>query len=139
MDYKMAVTMMIAGLLSTMNIWTIRAEHVRFHLNDIYMIILMTGWSLLIGSVVHGHQSSHHILYYIIVIVATIYAIRNQTFINDAQFLNGMIPHHSMAILMAKKIKEKTTNPRIHSLAKNIIETQEREIREMKTLSQLTQ
>jgi uncharacterized protein (DUF305 family) len=63
-----------------------------------------------------------------LLICITFYAIRKQTFVSDEQFLKGMIPHHSMAILMAKKIKEKTHNDDIKQLADNIIKTQTTEI-----------
>jgi uncharacterized protein (DUF305 family) len=44
----------------------------------------------------------------------------------------GMIPHHSMAIHMSKKLLEKENN--IEDLAKNIIKTQEEEIIYMKSI-----
>ena len=45
-----------------------------------------------------------------------------------------MIPHHSMAILMSKKLKEKDviTNNVIDNLVNNIILTQQEEINIMK-------
>ena len=38
------IIMIIAGLLSSMNVWTDKLRDIRLHLNDIYMAILMTGW-----------------------------------------------------------------------------------------------
>ena len=40
----MFVTMFLAGLLSTMNVWVDKYEDMRFSLNDLYMTLLMTGW-----------------------------------------------------------------------------------------------
>jgi Na+-transporting NADH:ubiquinone oxidoreductase subunit NqrC len=63
-----------------------------------------------------------------------IYCVRTQFLIDDEQFLNGMIPHHSMAILMAQNIKKKTTNKEIKKLADNIIDTQTKEIELMDSI-----
>jgi uncharacterized protein (DUF305 family) len=43
-----------------------------------------------------------------------------------------MIEHHSMALLTSNKILEKTDNYNVSKLAKNIIQKQEDEIRDMK-------
>ena len=59
-----------------------------------------------------------------------LYMIRSQTFINESQYLLGMIPHHSMAVLMSKRLLEKNLplEPEIKQLATNIISSQESEI-----------
>ncbi len=49
----------------------------------------------------------------------------------DKAFIDAMIPHHESAIDMANVAVEKTDNPRISSLANNIIEAQRREIEQM--------
>jgi uncharacterized protein (DUF305 family) len=51
--------------------------------------------------------------------------------IKDKQYLEGMIEHHSMALLTSKEILKKTDDYNIAKLAKNIIQTQKDEIREM--------
>ena len=33
---------LIAGLLSTMNVWAAKFDHIRIHLNDIYMACLQS-------------------------------------------------------------------------------------------------
>jgi hypothetical protein len=60
-------------------------------------------------------------------LVATnIYFIRNQFLITETQYKLGMIPHHSMAIHMSKKLLEKENN--IENFLKHLINTQENEI-----------
>jgi uncharacterized protein (DUF305 family) len=54
--------------------------------------------------------------------------------IDDKQYLNGMIEHHSMALLTSEEILKKTNNYNIAKLAKNIIQKQQDELREMKGL-----
>ena len=61
-----------------------------------------------------------------------IYLYRSQVLIGDKEFLNDMIEHHSMAILTSEEILKKTKNPEVEKLAKGIIQTQTKEIDEMK-------
>jgi uncharacterized protein (DUF305 family) len=66
--------------------------------------------------------------------------IRNQSFISPSQYITGMIPHHSMAITMSKRLLEKGYNLEnkkyieLKKLLLNIISTQEREIDILKKL-----
>jgi uncharacterized protein (DUF305 family) len=57
-------------------------------------------------------------------------AIREQTAINDRQFLKSMIPHHAGAILMCKEANIK--DPEIKKLCEEIVASQKREIDQMK-------
>lgn len=57
---------------------------------------------------------------------------RNQSLIDDTRFMKSMIPHHSIAINNARKAR--ISDPRVRKLADQIIESQVREIREMKLL-----
>lgn len=126
----MIVISVIAALLSTMNVWVDNVDDMRFHLNDVYMAMLMTSWMVLLNAAYIGN--------FVVVVIGlisvgiVIYMIRNQSFINVCQFSKGMIPHHSMAILMAKEIKNKTKDDKIIQLADNIINSQTEEIQLMK-------
>ena len=57
---------------------------------------------------------------------------RGQVLIDDVRFMQSMIPHHSIAINNARKAG--ITDPRVRKLADGIIESQVREIAEMKLL-----
>lgn len=63
-----------------------------------------------------------------------VYLYRNQIAINDKQYVEGMIEHHSMALLTSEEILKKTNDYNIAKLAKNIIQTQNDEIRTMREL-----
>lgn len=63
-----------------------------------------------------------------------IYLYRKQVAIKDKEYVKGMIEHHSMAVFMSEEILKKTDNYNIAKLAKNIIQSQKDEIREMKEL-----
>lgn len=57
---------------------------------------------------------------------------RQQALIGDIGFMKSMIPHHSIAINNARKAS--ISDPRVRELADQIIESQIREIEEMKRL-----
>jgi hypothetical protein len=59
-------------------------------------------------------------------------ANRSQTVIDDTRFMKAMIPHHSIAVNNARKAS--ISDPRVRELADEIIESQIREIAEMKLL-----
>lgn len=126
-DLKMIISSVLAGLFSSMNIYTDKFQDTRFHLNDVYMIVLMTSLMMILMQVLNHHYDHTTILIGITVLIS-LYCIRRQALITDRQFLKGMIPHHSMAVHMSKYILKRTHNPRIKQLARKIIRSQNQEI-----------
>ncbi len=124
--------MMISGVLSSMNIWADSISDISLSLNDIYMSLLMSGWMILFMAILEINIPV--IFISILIIVITFIAIRKQLFINENQYLRGMIPHHSMAITMSKKLQDNDPNNRIPQLLNNIIKTQRNEIEYMKKI-----
>lgn len=59
---------------------------------------------------------------------------RSQALVDDTTFMRAMIPHHSIAINNARKAS--ISDPRVRKLADQIIESQTREIAEMKLLTE---
>jgi len=51
----------------------------------------------------------------------------------DKAFIEEMIPHHQLAIMMANMLQSGTNRPEMQQLAKNIIESQSKEIQQMQT------
>ncbi len=49
----------------------------------------------------------------------------------DKAFIEQMIPHHQMAIMMARMLEAGTNRPEMQQLAKNIIKSQSEEIQQM--------
>ena len=64
--------------------------------------------------------------------LASFWATRAQAFINDRQFVESMIPHHSGAILMCREAK--LTDPELVSLCQAITQAQREEIQQMETI-----
>jgi hypothetical protein len=124
----MFFVMIISGLLSTMNIWVDKLDDIRLSINDIYMSLLMTGWMFLFMGLFYREKQI--IIIGIFLVIINIWCIRQQFFITEKQYKLGMIPHHSMAIHMSKKLLQKKNN--IQSFAENIIKNQENEIEFMK-------
>jgi len=122
--FIMFFIMILSGLLSTMNVWVDKVNDIRFSINDIYMALLMTGWMFLFMGLIYQEISVFFIG--LSLIIFNIWCIRNQFLITERQYKLGMIPHHSMAVHMSKKLLERENN--ISLFVKNIIKTQEDEI-----------
>ena len=122
--------MIISSFLSTMNIWADKYDDIRFSINDIYMALLMTGWMFLFMGIYY--QEYLGIILGTLLVVSTIWCIRTQFMVSTKQYIMGMIPHHSMAVHMSRKLLEKQTS--IANFVENIIKTQKHEIDYMKRL-----
>ncbi|MGE6661536.1 DUF305 domain-containing protein [Pseudomonas sp. NPDC077408] len=68
----------------------------------------------------------------IVVFALTLWIIRSQATVGDAEYMKAMIPHHSIAIMTSERAQ--ITDPRVRKLADEIIAAQRREIAEMKYL-----
>lgn len=124
--------MILAGTLSTMSVWADKLDDVRYSLNDAYMILLMSGWMIFFMGLYYKERTPAAVG--AAIAIATFFAIRKQLFVSQEQYVKGMIPHHSMAVLMSRKLLEKGTA--YTPFVKNIITTQEKEITYMKNLEQ---
>ena len=71
---------------------------------------------------------------FIIVSIVLVLMLRNQFLVGDDDWLKRMISHHSTALTTSHKIVKRTKNEKIKKLATEIITTQEREIKLMKSL-----
>jgi len=117
-----------------------------YRFSDFYLSkTLVYGGFLMASNMIWSHQIIHYlsmghfkinnfILGIILSLVISKYLLRNQFNIKDNDWLTRMISHHSTAITTSKKIFNRTTNPKIKKLSKEIIETQENEIKLMKSL-----
>jgi hypothetical protein len=103
-----------------------------------YMSVIMALFMIFLEVIMHDYQ--YHVfsskLYMIIFfsLALFIYLYKKQIAINDKQYLEEMIEHHSMALLTSEEILKKTDNYEITKLAKNIIQQQQDEIKTMREL-----
>lgn len=103
-----------------------------------YMAVIMGLFMVLLEVMMHDHQYSvlslRSYLFFGIGLALFIYLYRVQKGINDKQYLEGMVEHHSMGIFTSEEILKKTNDYNVAKIAKNIIQKQKDEIREMKDL-----
>lgn len=126
----MFAIMIVSGLLSTMNIWVDKIDDMRFSINDLYMILLMCGWMFLFMGLVY--QERYIFVIGLVLVIGNIWGIRTQFLVTETQYKLGMIPHHSMAVHISKKLLDKEKDKKIVQFAKNIIKTQDAEIELLK-------
>jgi hypothetical protein len=108
------------------------------NLGKVYISMTMALFMIFLEVMMHDHQYNVFSLNtYVILaafVVLFVYLYRNQVAIHDSQYLEEMIEHHSMALLTSQEILKKTDDYDVSKLAKNIIQTQEDEIKIMRRL-----
>lgn len=103
--------------------------------NQVYMAALMTAPMVVIELVVMRMMYKDRRLNALIIAGSVVVGvgmfafIRQQTAIDDRQFLRSMIPHHSGAILMCREAT--IIDPELKALCQEIILGQQREIDQM--------
>ena len=136
----MFVVMVLFGMLfNPMNILAFRFSDLYISLTLFYGGLLMASNMIWAHELVHflnmGHFNSLDFYIGIILSISiSILLLRKQLFVDDKQWLKRMISHHSTALTTSHIIYKRTKNPRIKKLAKDIIETQEKEIKLMKCM-----
>ena len=103
-----------------------------------YLATIMALFMVLIEIMMHDHQYRVLSVNLYVALFATLalftYLYRKQIAVNDNQYLEGMIEHHSMAIFTSDEILKKTDNYEITKLAKIIISQQSDELKVMNEL-----
>ncbi|HLQ39366.1 MAG TPA: DUF305 domain-containing protein [Tetragenococcus sp.] len=72
------------------------------------------------------------LVFSVLVFAGSLFMVQSQTAVDDEAWMKAMIPHHSIAIMTSNRAELK--DPKVRKLAEQIIEAQEREIKEMKQL-----
>lgn len=117
---------------------TYEVDHIYFSEMRLYMTLLSTAvmavvmLSFMLHMLKDKKINISILVVSVLVFASSFYLMRNQTTIDDVDYMEGMIPHHSIAILTSGRAN--IEDPRVRELADEIIEAQEREIKEMKEL-----
>ena len=136
----MFIVMVIIGMLfNPMNILAYRFSDLYISQTLFYGGLLMASNMIWAHEIVHYLSMGHfNILVFsigiILAISISILLLRQQLLVDDNQWLKRMISHHSTALTTTHKIYNKTNNSKLKKLAKEIIDTQEKEIELMKSL-----
>lgn len=134
------VVMFITGIcFNGMNVMVYDINHLYLSLTLIYSGLFMASNMLWAHEIIHYLSYGHFnkiifIIGILLSVIITIFLLRKQNYVNDKQWLKRMISHHSTALTTSHKIYNKTNDEKIKELAKNIIQTQEDEIKIMKSL-----
>jgi hypothetical protein len=140
----MFIVMVIIGMLfNPMNILAYRFSDLYISQTLFYSGLLMASNMIWAHEIVHYLSMGHfNMLVFsvgiILSISVSILLLRQQLLVDDKQWLRRMIPHHSTALTTTTKLLEKNDNfkdnPNLYRLAKEIIDTQEKEIQLMKSM-----
>lgn len=115
-----------------------RRINITNNISKFYISVIMAIFMVFLEVLMHDHQynvfSAKYYLFLTSVLALFIYLYRYQIGVNDKQYLEEMIEHHSMGIFTSEEILKKTDSYEITKLAKNIIQTQQDEIEFMRGL-----
>ena len=129
-----------AGVLmyGIMYLNTYELDHVYFSEMRLYMTILSTCVMavvmllFMLQMLKNKKANISIVLVSILIFAGSFFLMRNQTTIDEVDYMQGMIPHHSIAILTSERAD--IEDPRVRKLADDIIKAQKKEIKEMKEL-----
>lgn len=113
-------------------------DHIYINMTRFYMTLMMIAamavLMLAMMPMMYADKRKNGVLVIsaIVVFGLAFFGVHRQAGISDVQYMKGMIPHHSIAIMTSENAH--ITDPRVRKLADGIIATQEKEIKEMKAL-----
>lgn len=131
-----ATSTVVMFLLTYTNVWS--ASHVQVSEERIYMALLMGGAMAMVmlgfmWGMYRNTKANMAIMAGGLVLAGlALFLSRSQLFVDDEAYMNGMIPHHSIAILTSERAD--IDDVRVRQLADEIIRAQRTEIAEMEWL-----
>ncbi|MEC4851167.1 MAG: DUF305 domain-containing protein, partial [Jaaginema sp. PMC 1079.18] len=113
-------------------------DHAWFSETRVFMALIMGAAMMVImlSYMLHMYKSKTvNIAIYVGAIVlfgVALWLVRSQVTVSDVDYMEGMIPHHSIAVLTSERAQ--IEDIRVRELADEILEAQRREIKEMEWL-----
>ncbi len=113
-------------------------DHAWFSETRVFMALIMGAAMMVImlSYMLHMYKSrTVNVAIYVGAIIlfgASLWLVRSQITVSDVDYMEGMIPHHSIAILTSERAQ--IEDLRVRELADEIIDAQRREIKEMEWL-----
>ncbi|MCB8936612.1 MAG: DUF305 domain-containing protein [Anaerolineae bacterium] len=132
-----ATSMVVMFFLTYLNSYQI-IDHAWFSETRLFMTMLMGGAMLIImlafmlGMYKNNTANVAIFIGGALLMVIALWLVRSQITVTDTDYMEGMIPHHSIAILTSEKAQ--IEDVRVRELADEIIDAQRREIKEMEWL-----
>ncbi|MGY4539845.1 uncharacterized protein (DUF305 family) [Mucilaginibacter sp. UYNi724] len=140
-NYKIFVWMLVLSFIIMYGVMFLnvdQADHIYLSMTRLYMTLMMVAAMALLMLAMMRMMYKNRKLNIIItlssiaVFILCLVGVRTQTFVGDVQYMKGMIPHHSIAIMTSKNANIK--DPEVRKLADGIIAAQEKEIAQMKKI-----
>ena len=128
----MFISMFIIQYFFMSYIMTNRMDNMQNSFGKVYMSSIMGLFMVLLMVFMKRKINMTHVILFTSLLLLIIYLYKEQVGINDKEYLKEMVEHHSMAVLTSKQILNKTNNITVSNFAKQVLNTQEREINEMK-------
>lgn len=132
------ITTSIVVMFGLMYLNTYQLDHVFFSETRTYMALVMGATmavvmlSYMMSMYKNPRANIGIIGGSVAVFAVALWLVRSQATVDDVSYMRAMIPHHSIAVLTSERAR--ITDPRVRTLADQIIESQRREIDEMKAL-----
>ena len=117
---------------------TYALDHVYFSETRAYMALVMGAAMAIVmllfmlGMYENGALNAAILGGSVVVFALALWLVRSQVTVTGVDYMQGMIPHHSIAILTSERARIKDS--RVRQLADEIIEAQRREIKQMEWL-----
>ncbi len=117
---------------------TYKVDHVYFSETRAYMALYMgAGMAVVMLAFMNNMytKTKINLLVYglsVVMFAVGLWGVRSQQTVDQVDWMQAMIPHHSIAILTSSRAD--IEDPRVRKLADDIIEAQKREIAEMQAL-----
>ncbi|MFS0757140.1 DUF305 domain-containing protein [Noviherbaspirillum sp. 1P10PC] len=117
---------------------TFEADHVFFSETRAWMALMMGAamafimLAFMLGMYTNRSANIAIFIGSVAVFCISLWLVRSQATVDEVSYMKAMIPHHSIAILTSSRAH--INDPRVRKLADGIIETQRKEIAEMKGL-----
>lgn len=117
---------------------TYALDHVWFSETRAWMTLLMAGAMAIVmllfmlGMYRNTKVNAAIVLGSLVVMAGALFGLRSQVTVDDSDYMEGMIPHHSIAVLTSERAQ--IEDVRVRKLANGIITAQRKEIKEMEWL-----
>lgn len=129
-----ATSMFVMHLATYLNSFRI-LEHARLSETRLFMTMIMGGAMMIImllfmlGMYRNRGRNAAILVTGTLLIALGVWLVRSQVTVGDVDYMEAMIPHHSIAVLTSERAN--IHDVRVRELADRILEAQRREIREM--------
>lgn len=130
-------SMVIMYILMYLNSYQI-LDHAWFSETRLFMTMIMGSsmmaimLSFMLGMYKNKKANTAIFVGAVLMLLLSVWLVRSQITVDSVDYMEGMIPHHSIAILTSERAG--IEDPRVRDLADRIIEAQRKEIREMEWL-----